>query len=673
MALCLVGVGTGTATGAVSVVRTIPTGGSVYQVLPNAAGTRAIALHGGAVGVRDAVSVLDLAAGTSTIQGDSGIFDAYFGAAAKGFVYAGNTSSTTSSNDIAMLAFPTGIRETEFMIPTAFSRPAYVASTPDGSKVVSFNDGNSTLADANVVVIPAGSASATLASTPVPSSSPTDIQIFGYAFAPDSGNAFFSGAGAGREDVYRMNLTTNAISTVNVGLGASEQPRGLAVSPDSRYLVVAIDEPELILYEFASSTPTRISAGISGAISAAPVFSKDGRTLYALTGTTLHREIYVIDVATATVRSTIDLGLTAGLGCENVTQYCLTATADGRQLLVPMDVTGSSGRIAVVDTRTEGLSVISVGSSPKYVWPSSDSATAVVSYGSSSSNVTVLQTATAPGAPTGVAATAGNGSARVTWTAPADDGGSTISRYTATASPGGESCTWTSGELACTITGLTGGTAYAVTVTATNLAGTSAASSATSVTPTGGPGAPTAASATAGLLRAVVMWKAPADTGGGITGYTATASPGGATCTTTGALTCTITGLLNTKAYTITITARSAGGTGTASKATTAVRPYKLLAMRKPSATATRIRSQVKTTGAASITQVATNAKGATICRATAAPKRKGTSTLTCTVNKATRTALKKKAATVTVLTTLRTTQGASFAATHRVTLPKSG
>jgi hypothetical protein len=34
---------------------------------------------------------------------------------------------------------------------------------------------------------------------------------------------------------------------------------------------------------------------------------------------------------------------------------------------------------------------------------------------------------------------------------------------------------------------------------------------------------------------------------------------------------------------------------------------------------------------------------------------------------------LKKKAATVTVLTTLRTKQGASFAATHRVMLPKSG
>jgi len=41
----------------------------------------------------------------------------------------------------------------------------------------------------------------------------------------------------------------------------------------------------------------------------------------------------------------------------------------------------------------------------------------------------------APGAPTGVTATAGIGSASVSWTAPADDGGSAITGYTVTSSP----------------------------------------------------------------------------------------------------------------------------------------------------------------------------------------------------------------------------------------------
>ena len=281
---------------------------------------------------------------------------------------------------------------------------------------------------------------------------------------------------------------------------------------------------------------------------------------------------------------------------------------------------------------------------------------------------------TLPGAPTAVSATPGVGSARVSWSAPLTDGYSTISAYTVTSTPASKTCT--TSTTSCTISDLQPGVSYTFTVTATNGVGEGAASAASgAVVPTAPalPGTPTAVTATAGLLGAAVAWKAPTDTGGGITGYTATANPGGATCTTTGAVTCTITGLLNTKAYTITVAARSAGGTGTASSATTAVRPYKLLAMRKPSATATRIRAQVKTTGPSTITQLTTSATGATICRATATPKSKGTSTLTCTVNKATRTALKKKAATVTVLTTLRTKQGASFGATYRVTLPKSG
>ena len=44
-----------------------------------------------------------------------------------------------------------------------------------------------------------------------------------------------------------------------------------------------------------------------------------------------------------------------------------------------------------------------------------------------------------PDPPTGVAATAGDGQATITWSAPASDGGSPITSYTVTASPGGQS------------------------------------------------------------------------------------------------------------------------------------------------------------------------------------------------------------------------------------------
>jgi uncharacterized repeat protein (TIGR02543 family) len=84
---------------------------------------------------------------------------------------------------------------------------------------------------------------------------------------------------------------------------------------------------------------------------------------------------------------------------------------------------------------------------------------------------------TKPDAPTGVSATSGgNASTTVSWTAPSD-GGSAITAYTAT-SNAGQTCT--SVTTTCSITGLTNGTPYTFTVTATNTIGTSDASSASS-------------------------------------------------------------------------------------------------------------------------------------------------------------------------------------------------
>jgi hypothetical protein len=90
--------------------------------------------------------------------------------------------------------------------------------------------------------------------------------------------------------------------------------------------------------------------------------------------------------------------------------------------------------------------------------------------------------ATVPDAPTIGTVTAGDAQATVNFTAPASNGGAAITGYTVTSNPGGITATGAGSPI--TVNGLTNGTAYTFTVTATNGVGTSADSAASnSVTP----------------------------------------------------------------------------------------------------------------------------------------------------------------------------------------------
>jgi uncharacterized protein (TIGR02145 family) len=93
-------------------------------------------------------------------------------------------------------------------------------------------------------------------------------------------------------------------------------------------------------------------------------------------------------------------------------------------------------------------------------------------------------TTAVPGAPTAVVATAGNASASVVFVAPTNNGGSAITSYTVTSSPGGITATGGATSTSINVTGLTNGTSYTFTVVATNAVGNSVASAAsTAVTP----------------------------------------------------------------------------------------------------------------------------------------------------------------------------------------------
>jgi hypothetical protein len=80
-----------------------------------------------------------------------------------------------------------------------------------------------------------------------------------------------------------------------------------------------------------------------------------------------------------------------------------------------------------------------------------------------------------PSAPTVTGATGGYGSAIVTWTAPARDGGAPWTSYTITSSPDGRRVTVLSRNLSATVTGLGSNRHYSFNVVANNVAGSSPA------------------------------------------------------------------------------------------------------------------------------------------------------------------------------------------------------
>jgi hypothetical protein len=183
--------------------------------------------------------------------------------------------------------------------------------------------------------------------------------------------------------------------------------------------------------------------------------------------------------------------------------------------------------------------------------------------------------ATVPTVPIGVTATVGIRSASVSWAVPSSDGGSAILGYTVSLSPATASAVVTVTGTTASVTGLANGATYTFAVSAFNAVGSGPASYATApVTTPDFPGAPTGLLAVAGNLSVNLSWTAPSTGGSPITSYTVVISPStpAAGIALSGA-TATVTSLANGTAYTFTVAAVNAVGTGPASPPSSAVTP----------------------------------------------------------------------------------------------------
>ena len=180
-----------------------------------------------------------------------------------------------------------------------------------------------------------------------------------------------------------------------------------------------------------------------------------------------------------------------------------------------------------------------------------------------------------PGPPTNVTAVRGNASADVTWDDPQNSGGSPITSYTVTSTPG--NITITGIQKPATFSTLVNGTQYTFTVFATNAIGDSIESTPSSpVTPATVPNAPLNPSATAGNGEAQVVWDFPLIDGGSpIINFTVISIPAttGPQSTSDDSTTLIFTGLTNGTAYRFTVYATNLIGNSPASALTNSVTP----------------------------------------------------------------------------------------------------
>ena len=254
-----------------------------------------------------------------------------------------------------------------------------------------------------------------------------------------------------------------AVTSITVGT----QPIDVAVSPDGSSVWVANRGDNLgrciggCTVSRISTTTNAVTATITvGTAPRGVAVSPDGSSVWVTN--TFDDTVSRINTTTNAVTDTITVG-TSPRG--------VAVSPDGKSVWVTNYGDGTTdGTVSQIDTASDTVvQTITVGSSPWGVAVSPDGSSVwVANVGSANVSRIIFP----PQPPSNVTATPGDAKATISWAAPTNTGGSPITGYTATASPGGKSCTTTTAT-SCTISGLTNGTTYSVSVTVSNAVGTS--------------------------------------------------------------------------------------------------------------------------------------------------------------------------------------------------------
>ncbi len=228
------------------------------------------------------------------------------------------------------------------------------------------------------------------------------------------------------------------------------------------------------------------------------------------------------------------------------------------------------GYAPVAQTDTEGKFALQLPPGAYSVTTANGNTTATATVDLAGPAVQDLTLLDPPSVPREITATPGNRSALVGWSWPTDDGGTPVTGFVVTASPGAATCA-TAGT-SCTVPGLDNGIGYRFTVSATNRVGSGPGSGLSAqVIPSAATPAPVSNVRVSRGDRSVdVTWSASVTED--VVEYTATARPGGSSCSTAD-LACTIPRLRNGTQYTVSVVARSSAGPSSASAPSRAVTP----------------------------------------------------------------------------------------------------